>query len=173
MADRIGLYRASPHLEDASAAGEDERGAAGAYLLDHLQKEFNIPGVTFGVRYDGSPIVVADGTAPPPDDPNIYVPTACPGGRAPHWWLPDGASLFDRLGREFTLLVTNPDPSVARSFTEAAAKAGIPLDVLHLPHRELRDLYEADLALIRPDQHVAWRGSGGDAAAILGRATGH
>jgi hypothetical protein len=44
--------------------------------------------------------------------------------------------------------------------------------VLHLPHRELRDLYEADLALIRPDQHVAWRGSGGDAAAILARATG-
>jgi len=35
------------------------------------------------------------------------------------------------------------------------------------------DLYEADLALIRPDQHVAWRGGSADAAATLARTTGH
>ena len=34
--------------------------------------EFNIPGITFGGRYDGSPIIVPDGTAPPPDAPNTY-----------------------------------------------------------------------------------------------------
>jgi 2-polyprenyl-6-methoxyphenol hydroxylase-like FAD-dependent oxidoreductase len=176
LADSIGLHRATPALEEESAAGAAERNASGAYLLDHLQREFNIPGVTFGVRYDGSPIVVGDRTSPPPpDQANTYVPTACPGGRAPHWWLPDETSLFDRFGRDFTLLVTAAEASAADGFVAAAAARRIPLDVLHLPHRELRDLYEADLALIRPDQHVAWRGDAraADAAATLARATGH
>jgi hypothetical protein len=43
------------------------------------------------------------------------------------------------------------------------------LTVLRLADPGLRDLYEADLALIRPDQHVAWRGGASalDAAAVL------
>jgi len=172
MADRIGLYRTTTTLEEATPEGEAERARAGAHLLDHLTKEFNIPGVTFGVRYDGSPIVVSDGTSPPPDLPNTYVPTACPGGRAPHAWLPDGGSLFDRFGRDFTLLVMGGGSAGADAFSAAAAQKRIPLRVLHLP--DLRDVYEADLALIRPDQHVAWRGSTGsaEAAAVLKTAVG-
>jgi hypothetical protein len=39
---------------------------------------------------------------------------------------------------------------------------------------EARALYEADLALIRPDQMVAWRGNdASDPAAVLRRAVGH
>jgi hypothetical protein len=35
-------------------------------------------------------------------------------------------------------------------------------------HPELRELMAADLVLVRPDQHVAWRGAAsGDAAAVL------
>jgi hypothetical protein len=45
------------------------------------------------------------------------------------------------------------------------------VDLAHLPR--LRPLYGADLALVRPDQHVAWRGSScEDAAALLARVTG-
>ena len=36
---------------------------------------------------------------------------------------------------------------------------GIPLTVLPIDSAQARDLYEADFALIRPDQHVAWRGN--------------
>ncbi|HTY67866.1 MAG TPA: hypothetical protein VMH36_14525, partial [Alphaproteobacteria bacterium] len=102
-------------------------------------------------------------------------PSACPGGRAPHHWLPDGGSLFDRFGRDFTLLVTGADATAARGFETAAEAQRIPLSVLHLPLPELRELYAADLALIRPDQHVAWRGStrSADPAAVLRQAVGH
>ncbi len=31
-------------------------------------------------------------------------PTTDPGARLPHWWLPDGSSLYDHLGPGFTLL---------------------------------------------------------------------
>ena len=136
--------------------------------------EFNIPGITFGGRYDGSPIVVPDGTTPPPDAANTYAATACPGGRAPHLWLADGRSLYDTFGFEFTLLRLGAKAPDVTSFIAAAKAQSVPLAVVEVASDEARDLYAADLALIRPDQIVAWRGnSSDDAAAVLRRATGH
>ena len=170
FADSIGLYTAHEALERPGAEGDAARAAAGAYLLDHARREFNIPGVTFGIRYDGSPIVWPDGE-PPPDEINRYQPSGVPGGRAPHAWLDGGASLYDRLGMDFTLLRLGPAQS---HFAQAARGLRIPLEELDLTNRkELRDLYGADLALVRPDQHIAWRGgAGADARAVLERVTG-
>jgi hypothetical protein len=57
---------------------------------------------------------------------------------------------------------------------EAAKKSGVPLDILEVADAATRDLYEADLVLIRPDQHIAWRGakSPSDASAIVARVIG-
>ncbi|WP_420227134.1 hypothetical protein [Pigmentiphaga litoralis] len=79
FAESLGRFTPAAEIEDDTADGEAARAAAGAYLSEHGRREFNIPGITFGGRYDGSPIIVSDGTAPPPDVPNDYVPTACPG----------------------------------------------------------------------------------------------
>jgi hypothetical protein len=49
-----------------------------------------------------------------------------------------------------------PDASMMMA---AAERQGIPLKVLDVPETDARDLYERDLAIIRPDQHVAWRGN--------------
>jgi hypothetical protein len=35
----------------------------------------------------------------------------------------------------------------------------VPLTVARLENSEARELYAAPLVLVRPDQHVAWRGS--------------
>ncbi|WP_376096657.1 FAD-dependent oxidoreductase [Roseomonas sp. CCTCC AB2023176] len=169
FADSLGLFHPDPALEDDSEAGEASRRAAGEYLADHARREFNIPGVTFGGRYDGSPVIVPDGTAPPPDAANTYVPTACPGGRPPHLWLDDGRSLYDAFGRDWTLLRTRSDAGEA--FAQAAARLGADLAVLDVP--AARDLYAADLALIRPDGIVAWRGDAdADARKVMDRVLG-
>jgi len=56
----------------------------------------------------------------------------------------------------------------------AAAKLAIPLTVVDIASEEARNLYSTDLALIRPDQMVAWRGNEqADPVAVLRRATGH
>jgi hypothetical protein len=117
---------------------------------------------------------VPDGTAPPRDLPNEYVPTACPGGRAPHLWLGDSRSLYDALGFEFTLLQLGGEPPDAAPFQAAAKALNLPLTVLPIAGDEARSLYQADLALIRPDQIVAWRGNASsDASDVLRRVTGH
>lgn len=174
FADSVGLFVPAPEIEDDSPAGEAARKAAGDHLNAHARAEFNIPGITFGGRYDGSPTVVPDGSAPPPDTANTYVATACPGGRAPHLWLGDGRSLYDAFGFEFTLLRLGRNAADAATFSSAASALGMPLTVVDIPSDEARDLYAADLALIRPDQIVAWRGNAeGDAASVLRRVTGH
>ena len=158
FADSIGLFEAAPELEDASPQGEAARAVASDYLNGHVRREFNIPGVTFGGRYDGSPIIVADGTTAPTDAANSYTPCATPGGRPPHAWLPDGRSLFDTFHSEWTLLVMGPDQVATTAFENAAKSMGLDLKVVHQPSSEILALYEAPMALIRPDQIVAWRG---------------
>jgi hypothetical protein len=155
FADSLGNFEPVAEIEDDTLQGEAARRRAGEYLEAHGRTEFNIPGITFGGRYDGSPAIVPDGTTPPPDTANAYVPSACPGGRAPHAWLGESFSLYDRFGFEWTLLCLG-----------GARGADAPdLTVVTLQNEEARDLYGADYALIRPDQIVAWRGN--DAAAGL------
>jgi hypothetical protein len=164
----------APEIEDDTPAGASAREAAGVLLNRHVREEFNIPGITFGARYDGSPIIAGDGKTPPPDKMNDYLPSAVPGGRAPHVWLSDGRSLYDALGFEFSLLRLGAVPLDATPFVTAARARGMPLAIIDRPEAELRDLYQADLALIRPDQIVAWRANRlpDDPAALLAQLTG-
>jgi 2-polyprenyl-6-methoxyphenol hydroxylase-like FAD-dependent oxidoreductase len=174
FADSIGLFEAVPELEDNSPQGEAARAMASEYLNGHVRREFNIPGVTFGGRYDGIPIIVSDGTTAPPDAANSYVPCATPGGRPPHAWLADGRSLFDSFHAEWTLLALGDEPPDASHFTQAALALNIDLKVVRHEQPELLALYEAPLVLIRPDQIVAWRGHDDrQAQAVLAQALGN
>jgi hypothetical protein len=132
FADSVGLFVPPAELEDEGPAGEAARERTGDHFNHHARFEFNIPRITFGGRYDASPIIVADRTMPPADQPNDYVPTACPGGRPPHLWLADGRSRYDTLGFEFTLLQLGPKPAEAAPFLIAAKAMGMPLTVVPL-----------------------------------------
>lgn len=174
FADSIGLYRPSPAIEDDGPAGDAARRRAGEYLANHARAEFNIPGFTFGARYDGSPIVAFDPAPSPPDTPTAYVPTGKPGGRAPHVWLDDGGSLYDLFGFEWTLLCLGADPQAPAVFAAAATSACLDLKVVACDSEEARDVYESDLVLIRPDHVVAWRRTAPafDPAEVIRVATG-
>src|SRR4029077_10363605 len=125
-------------------------------------------GVVLGSLYEDSPIIVADGTARPPVQHEEFQPCARPGCLAPHAWLDDGSSLYDHLGLGYCLLLlADSGLSSAHAIADAAQAASVPLKVLDLRAAGLAQLYEAPLALIRPDQHVAWRGTDADAPALV------
>lgn len=146
-------------LEDATEEGEAIRRDLGAAILERKAAEFYSLGVVLGYRYEGSPIVVPDGSTPPERIGTRYAPSSHPGCLAPHLWLADGASLYDRFGRGFTLLVTEGgETDDSRRLAEAAVRHGVPITVLTPGDDRLPGLYRARYALIRPDQHVAWRG---------------
>jgi len=125
--------------------------------INEQEKLIASSGTLLGYRYEGSPIVVADGTPEPPDNARRYVPVARPGHRAPHVWLDDGSALFDRLGPDFTLLVLGTNAPDVASIADAALAAGMPLQVLQIDEPLVAEVYDARLVLIRPDMMIAWR----------------
>jgi 2-polyprenyl-6-methoxyphenol hydroxylase-like FAD-dependent oxidoreductase len=176
LSKNIGDIAIPPAVEENSPIGEQARRELGA-VLSTCGEQYGSIGVQLGARYDGSPIVAENG-APPSDDFINYTPSSVPGGRAPHFWLDDGrgfgSSLFDRLGPRFTLLRLGGKAPTASALAEATAQAEIPFTIVDCPDNEARDLYGCDLALIRPDQHVAWRGNvePADPKRLLARVTG-
>ena len=163
-------------IAEDTPAGAATRRIVSAHLAT-MTEEYASIGVQLGARYDGSPIMVANGT-PPADDYLNYMPSGVPGGRAPHYWVGPGRghdhSLFDRFGKGFTLLRLGGKVANTSAIEAAARKRGIPLTVLDVPAPDARDLYGRDLALIRPDQYIAWSGNAPptDAEALLTHVVG-
>ncbi|WP_326837546.1 FAD-dependent monooxygenase [Amycolatopsis rhabdoformis] len=119
--------------------------------------EFHSLGLVLGYHYGGSPIVTG-GSVQRPTDLDRYVPSADAGRRLPHAWLENGASLYDSLGRELTLLGRfAADRATVETARRTAASLGIPLTIVEAPASyPWRDRH----FLVRPDQHIAWSGTG-------------
>ncbi|SEG98083.1 2-polyprenyl-6-methoxyphenol hydroxylase [Nonomuraea solani] len=123
---------ADPALMGDAAAFERVRPAVAEAVRRTKDSEFHSLDLVLGYTYAGSPIVA---------------PGA--GERLPHRWLSAGESLYDRLGPGFSLVGDQRLPG-ANVLVSEARELGVPLRAVDLPGEPL--------ALVRPDQHVAWRG---------------
>jgi putative polyketide hydroxylase len=157
LSNAISMGRLQQRLETASARPE--------YL--------NEQGMIFGAAYE-SGAVIADGTAPPPTANPVtdYVPTARPGGRAPHVWLAtngggERVSTIDLVGKGFVLM-TGPRGEAWRAAAERlAADRDVPIETVTIGDgryaaadgrwRTAYGLEESGAVLVRPDGHVGWR----------------
>lgn len=136
--------------------GDRARQIFGNAYTQMMKREWYTIGVHLGFRYEGSSIVVPDGTPEPEDTFNTYVQTARPGHRAPHVWLEPDRSTLDLFGRGF-VLVRFDQALAVDELRGAARQAGVPLSVADIDDERARALYERKLVLVRPDGHVAWR----------------
>ena len=165
-----------PDDEDLSADAVARRERIGALLADRRSGGV---GTTFDERYDASSTVwyepgqIAEEPAWAPDR---YTPEGRPGHRAPDGYVdPFGDTLYDRIGLTLSLIVFGEDRTVESSFVAEARERGLALSVIHLDHPEAAALYGAGNALVRPDQHVVWRGERlpeGGAAVVLDHVLG-
>jgi hypothetical protein len=165
------LVAPPPDLEDETPGGSAARARFGRELQAAKGREFHTLGTVLGLGYESSPAVVAEPGPPPPHDSKTYVPTARPGYLAPHAWLKDGRSLYDGFGDGFALVAAEAaDGAEIRKAVDQAETLGIPLTVVRPREAPVEELYRALLTLVRPDQHIAWRGARWDGA--LRAATG-
>ncbi|NUS02263.1 MAG: hypothetical protein HOV97_06830 [Nonomuraea sp.] len=147
----------APELADPALMGSEEefervRPAVAEVVRRTKDSEFHSLDLVLGYTYAGSPIVAEGG-----------------GERLPHRWLGPGESLYDRLGPAFSV-VGDLSSADAKALVERARELGVPLREVDLPDAA------GTLALVRPDQHVAWRASGAGpeaAADALSQAIGH
>jgi 2-polyprenyl-6-methoxyphenol hydroxylase-like FAD-dependent oxidoreductase len=163
-------------MEADGVAGDRLRREIGARIQCTKLREFVTLGIVLGYRYDNSPVIVGDGSAVPADDFINYVPSSRPGCLAPHAWLHDGSSLYDHFGAGFTLLAhaDAPRADIDAALSDAS-RAGLPLQALQPREGAIASLYPTRFTLIRPDQHVAWRGDTWPAlgSGLLARVAGH
>lgn len=162
---------------DFARPGLDRNGAAGDRARDELGRalavkraEFHSLGLVLGYRYGDSPVVSAEPGADIAEHPVDYTPSARPGHLLPHWWSADGSSAYDLLGPGFTLLISDRVDWIDEFLDRAA---DVPVDVRRIADDVLETRCGAAAVLVRPDQHVAWRGADPTrAVAALLRAAG-
>src|SRR5205807_8715825 len=85
------------------------------------------------------------------------------GGRLPHLWIDppsaDRRSIFDLLGRGFSLIRVGKAAPSDGAFREAGRKLQIPMTTIDVPDEPAWDLYQTRLILVRPSQYIAWSGN--------------
>lgn len=165
---------AHPDLLDRSPAAEKLRERVGVEFAEAMQREWRTLGVHLGYFYEGSPICVPDGSPPPSLEPAVYEQTTRPGSRAPHVWRTDGSSTLDLFGRGFVLMRLGDRAPDTTAMENAAQSCGLPLRIVSVSEPDVVKAYETPLVLVRPDGHVAWRGSDlpADSAAVIDRVRG-
>jgi 2-polyprenyl-6-methoxyphenol hydroxylase-like FAD-dependent oxidoreductase len=163
-----------PEITMDTAAGAQARRRMGEDLLRIQTRRVITDGLALGYQYAPSPIVCDDGTTAPSSSTVEYHPTTFPGSRAPHAWLADGRSTLDLFGNGFTLLRLGAAAPQPLAIEPAFAECGVPLTSISIADRAIATLYERPLVLVRPDGHVAWRGSEepADARAIVDHVRG-
>lgn len=175
----LNMRTLAPELADPRLYGDDvrfaeARPAVAALIAQSKDSEFHSLSLTLGYNYESSPIVLTDRDSEGRDQPasNEYHPCAAPGHRLPHVWLGPGDSLYDHLGRGFSLVGDSSWPGASAAISECSSW-GAPLTVVDLGHERAAQILKADLVLVRPDQHVAWRSAGTELPlGSLGRALG-
>jgi len=163
----------SPDIERLDSVGDAARAAVGqvAYALDLEQQCCG--GLNFGYFYDRSPIIAYDGEQAPTYTMGTFTSSTVPGCRAPHVWLEGRRSLYDAMGPGYTLL--RLEAVHIGGIVAAAAERRLPLAVLDVRSPEAAKLYQHRLVLVRPDQHIAWRGNADppDATEVVAQVTGN
>jgi 2-polyprenyl-6-methoxyphenol hydroxylase-like FAD-dependent oxidoreductase len=143
-------------VRNLQASGPD-RATTAERIQETKAEEFHSLGLVLGYSYDGSPVIAGDGAGGVTKlDVESYVPTTRPGARLPHSWVAPGHALYDDLGRGMSLLQPpDSDVDAVAAFSERAADLGVPLTLLDFP---TGTDWGQDYLLVRPDQHIAWRG---------------
>ena len=146
-----------PGIEADGAEGDAVRERFGQEMYDMNVGQYCCGGLNFGYFYDNSPLIFYDGEEHPSYGMAWFTPSTVPGCRLPHVWLRDGRSIYDALGRDYTLLRFDPAIDVTE-LIDAATVEGFPLTLVDIDTPQSAEVYGYPLLVVRPDRHIAWRG---------------
>jgi hypothetical protein len=173
-AQSVAKWRAAVRgcIRDDGPEGEENRREVARLAKEGQPVSHEMHGIEFGYRYSKSPVIAPEDFV---EDSTMrdYIPSAAAGARLLHLWREDGTAVHDALGDGYTLLCLAEQTSTG-SLERAMQRLGAPLETVRIPESRLRERYGADLLLMRPDLHVAWRGNDlpADADALARLVTG-
>ncbi len=122
------------------------------------RRVYEMVGADLGYVYRSS-IVLNESGEKPPDDHYAYHPTTWPGAHLPHVWLKPGVALYDFLGTGFTLLRLGNPAQDGAPLAKAFKDKKVPFEIIDIDIASIREVFQRNLILVRPDLHVVWRGN--------------
>lgn len=131
-------------------------------IHEHYQKndgEHKHQGIEMGYIYESEILQTPRSGSKPVWQEYNYVPSTWPGNRAPHVFLSDGSAIFDHFGKDWTLVsfIDNIEDCSVRLLVGAANTLRIPVKHVDVSgEHHARKIWQRDLVLVRPDEHVAW-----------------
>ncbi|KAH5729245.1 hypothetical protein HBI20_057630 [Parastagonospora nodorum] len=117
-------------------------------------------GIEMGYIYESEILQTPGSGSKPVWQEYEYIPSTWPGNRAPHVFLTDGSTIFDHFGKDWTLVsfIDNIEDHSVKLLLDAANTLRIPVKHVDISgERHARKVWQRDLVLVRPDEHVAWR----------------
>ncbi|WP_077489435.1 FAD-dependent oxidoreductase [Sinomonas mesophila] len=167
----------SPAMTARDSEGDKARADLAAVADEEQRWSNDLYGIELGYGYLGSP-VISYGEDYAVDELGLdfaYTPRTLEGFRLPNVRLDDGAPLQDSLGREYTILCVGTDAAAAQPLEDAIAVVGAPVNTLAVASEDARKVYGEGYLLLRPDLHIAWRGTQPpqDPAQLAALVTGH
>ena len=152
-------FHCTPDTLAESETGVQARAAMASEFESKVSRLYEALGIEIGYRYAGSPVICPDDGPEAPYEEIRYLPTTTPGARLPSVFRDNGNALFDQMAADgFTLLVMGESAEEAVPMEVAARAAALPLTVLPVDEPRIRAVYGHRFVLVRPDQHVCWRG---------------
>ncbi|GAA3669785.1 FAD-dependent oxidoreductase [Arthrobacter ginkgonis] len=151
----------SPALTDRGPEGDKARAELAAVADQEQRWSNDLYGIELGYGYLDSP-VISYGEDYAIDELGLdfkYTPRSLEGFRLPNVHLEDGTPLQDSLGHEYTILCTGTDAEAAQTLENAIAGIGAPVKTFHVASEDARKVYGEGYLLLRPDLHIAWRGT--------------
>jgi 2-polyprenyl-6-methoxyphenol hydroxylase-like FAD-dependent oxidoreductase len=167
----------SPAITARDVEGDKARTELAAIADEEQRWSNDLYGIELGYGYLKSP-VISYGEDYAIDELGLdfkYTPRTLEGFRVPNVRLEDGAPLQDSLGREYTILCIGTDPGAAKALENAIAGIGAPVKTFQVTSEDARKVYGEGYLLLRPDLHIAWRGTllPNDPAHLAALVTGH
>lgn len=144
-------------IEQDTPGGARARAILGREAYELNVQQYCCAGLNFGYYYDRSPIIAYDGADHPGYSMGSFTPSTVPGCRLPHIDLGGGQSLYDLLGPGFTVIRRDPAAPIT-PLEQATAARGVPLTLVDLGPDQTDPAYSTRLMIVRPDQHIVWRG---------------
>jgi 2-polyprenyl-6-methoxyphenol hydroxylase-like FAD-dependent oxidoreductase len=112
----------TPQIDENGPAGDEARRQLHERIQETKTREFHSLELVLNLGYPDSPIVVP--TFGANHDAHLQVR---PGYRLPHTWLAPDVSVFDRLGRGFSLLRTRGDETAGSTIVAACERSAFHL----------------------------------------------
>ena len=156
---------------NATLADPARRSAVEAAIADQAI-HFDLLGLQLGHTYEGL-LVVPDGSGPNvlEEPARDYEPSTRPGGRLPHGWTVEGLSTLDLIDPKVPTVLARQGTDLGPVSVDDGSSR-VPFVVTVCPATVWDETFGLDpqtCLIVRPDQHIAFRGPIAEALEVLDR----